>query len=164
MAQSYFELGTDDKSDQYYRKAAEICESGQMLPSWRKLHEIGAAKAAARAHGNAVNLERLKGFEASSKVKVHAGAFDRYLAELLLSHSDSRADEAEHWITRAIETDRTNGMMLGVAHDYALYAEWFQRKGDRPRVRENLGKAIAVFTECGADGWVKRAEEKPAKV
>ncbi len=30
------------------------------------------------------------------------------------------------------------------------------RKGDRQKARENLGKAIEIFKECGADGWVER--------
>jgi len=124
--------------------------------------EIGAAKAAARASGRDADLERLKGYDGSNKVRLRSGDFKRYLAELLLSYRDSRGEEAGHWITKAIETDQTNGMRLDVAHDYALYAGWFERKGDPSRARENLGKAIEVFRECGADGWVKRTEEKLA--
>jgi len=45
-----------------------------------------------------------------------------------------------------------------------LYASFFQCQGDRTRTEESLGKAIEVFTECGADGWVKRTEEKLAKL
>ena len=29
---------------------------------------------------------------------------------------------------------------------------------------ESLGRAIEVFRECGADGWVKRTEEKLARL
>jgi tetratricopeptide (TPR) repeat protein len=164
LGQIYFELKEYEESEQWYKRTAQLLESGRLLPSWRNLNELGAAKAAARASDRAVDLDRLKGYDASNKVKLYSGAFKRYLAELLLSYSDRRADEAEHWITRAIDTDRTNGMMLGVAHDYVVYAEWFQLNGDLSRARENLGKAIEVFTECGADGWVKRTEEMLEKL
>jgi hypothetical protein len=29
--------------------------------------------------------------------------------------------------------------------------------------KEKLSKAIEIFKECGADGWVKRSEEELAK-
>jgi tetratricopeptide (TPR) repeat protein len=160
LAQSFFELGEYDKSEQCYRKSAEVCESRKLFPYWRTLHELGAIKAGVRANGGDVDLERLKGFDRINRVKLYSGAFKRHLAELLLSYNDHRVDEAEHWITKAIESDRTNGLRLGVAHDLALYAEWFEHKGDKPRARASLGKAIEVFQECGADGWVKRTKEK----
>jgi hypothetical protein len=30
--------------------------------------------------------------------------------------------------------------------------------------KEKLGRAIEIFKECGADGWVKRSEEELAKI
>jgi len=48
--------------------------------------------------------------------------------------------------------------------DYALYAEWFKRKGDRLKVQENLGKAIEILLECGADGWVSKYEKELALI
>ncbi len=53
-------------------------------------------------------------------------------------------------------------MMWNLAQDYALYAEWFKRKDDLPKTQENLGKAIKIFKECGADGWVEKYEKKLA--
>ena len=54
--------------------------------------------------------------------------------------------------------------MWHVGRDYVLYADGFARKGDAAGARENLNKAIQIFTECGADGWVKRTGEKLAKL
>ena len=34
-----------------------------------------------------------------------------------------------------------------------------KRKGDRLKAQENLGKAIEIYKECGADGWVTRTEK-----
>jgi hypothetical protein len=30
------------------------------------------------------------------------------------------------------------------------------------KVQENLGKAIDIFKECGADGWAEKAEKELA--
>ena len=50
--------------------------------------------------------------------------------------------------------------MWNLAQDYALYAEWYKSKGDLPKAKENLDKAIDIFKECGADGWVERYEKE----
>ena len=75
---------------------------------------------------------------------------------------DQHISEAEHWIQKAIEADQRNGMRSCLGSDYALYAEFFKRKGDRLRARENLGKAIEILKECGADGWVSKYEKELA--
>jgi len=54
------------------------------------------------------------------------------------------------------------GTCYNLGRDYALYAELFKRKGDQPKARANLGKAIEILKECGADGWVKKAEKNLA--
>jgi len=69
---------------------------------------------------------------------------------------DRHMPEAENWIQKAIEADQRNGMRFNLEKDYALYAEWFKRKGDRLKAREILGKAIEILKECGADGWVEK--------
>ena len=49
--------------------------------------------------------------------------------------------------------------MWELGRDYALYAEFFRRKGDQSKAKENLNKAIEILTECGADGWVEKYEK-----
>ena len=39
-----------------------------------------------------------------------------------------------------------------------------RRKGDLANARERLGKAIDIYKERGADGWVTKAEEELAKL
>jgi hypothetical protein len=36
------------------------------------------------------------------------------------------------------------------------------KDGDQSKARENMGKAIAILKECGADGWAKKYEEELA--
>jgi hypothetical protein len=40
------------------------------------------------------------------------------------------------------------------------YANLFKRKGDQSKAKETLGKAIEIFRECGADGWVEKFEKE----
>ena len=55
-------------------------------------------------------------------------------------------------------------MRFPLARDYALYADLFKRKGDRLAATEQLVKAIDLYKECGADGWVAKAEAEMAKL
>ena len=50
-----------------------------------------------------------------------------------------------------------------MAQDFAQHAELCRRKGDLAMAREKLSKAIEIFKECGADGWVKKYEEELAR-
>ena len=50
--------------------------------------------------------------------------------------------------------------MFHLGKNYALYSDLFKRKGDLSRARENLIKAIEIFKECGADGWVEKYEKE----
>jgi uncharacterized phosphosugar-binding protein len=77
-----------------------------------------------------------------------------------LNIDDQHISEAEHWIQKAIESDQRNQMMFHLGKDYALYAELFKRKGDRLKAQENLGKAIEILKECGADGWVEKYKKE----
>jgi hypothetical protein len=51
-------------------------------------------------------------------------------------------------------------MRFHLGRDYAVYADLFKRKGDEFKAKEQLGKAIEIYKECGADGWVTKAEEQ----
>jgi tetratricopeptide (TPR) repeat protein len=95
----------------------------------------------------------------NNKVKAAEGWIQRYIGEILLNIDYQHSSEAEHWIQKATEADQRNRMMFNLGKDYALYADLFKRRGDRLKAQENLGKAIEIFKECGADGWVEKGEE-----
>jgi len=96
----------------------------------------------------------------NNKVKTVEGYIKRYIGEILLNIDDQHLSESEHWIQMAIEADQRNRMMFHLGKDYALYAELLKRKGDRFKSQENLGKAIEILKECGADGWVEKYEKE----
>ena len=85
-----------------------------------------------------------------------------YIGDILLNIDVQHVSEAEGWIKKAIEADSKNDMRWHLGRDYALYSEWFKRKGDELKAKENLGKAIDILRECGADGWVEKYEKELA--
>jgi tetratricopeptide (TPR) repeat protein len=103
-----------------------------------------------------MDLDSLYVHSRNNKVRAFEGWFQRYIGEILLNVDDGHISEAEHWIQKAIETDQKNRMMFHLGKDYALYANLFKRRGNRSKARENLGKAIEILKECGADGWVEK--------
>ena len=44
--------------------------------------------------------------------------------------------------------------------DHALHGEYFKRQGDRTRAQEELGKAVEILREWGADGWEEKYEKE----
>ena len=111
-----------------------------------------------------LNLDALNEYAEQNKVKLFEGHMKRGIGEILMNISDDRMVESEHWIQKAIEADQRNKTMFHLGKDYALYADLFKRKGDRLKARENLGKAIELFKECGADGWVEKYEKELAEI
>jgi class 3 adenylate cyclase/tetratricopeptide (TPR) repeat protein len=160
LGEIYFEIGDFPKSKQYYEKSSGIFENIRSLSSWSNFVKVGVAKTKLMSKEKDVNLESLYVYSRDNKVKVAEGWIQRYIGEILLNIDDQHLSDAEHWIQKAIEADQRNQMMFHLGKDYTLYAELFKRKGDTVKARENLGKAAEIFEECGADGWVEKAEKE----
>ncbi|TET15512.1 MAG: tetratricopeptide repeat protein [Dehalococcoidia bacterium] len=105
-----------------------------------------------------INLTDIFKWHDDNRYENIEGWTSRYVGESLLNIDEKRLSEAEDWIKRAIEVDTKNGTRLSLGHDYALYAEMLKRKGDLSEAKQKLNKAIEIFKECGADGWVKRTQ------
>jgi class 3 adenylate cyclase/tetratricopeptide (TPR) repeat protein len=162
LAVTYFEMGNFPKSKDYYEKVCGLLEHTRLMPSSLGLAKIGAARSRVMNNEKHVDLESLYAHSRNNKIKTIEGENSKYIGEILLNIDDQHISEAEHWIQKAIEADQRNRMMFYLGKDYALYAELFKRKGDRLKARENLGKAIEIFKECGADGWVEKYEKELA--
>jgi class 3 adenylate cyclase/tetratricopeptide (TPR) repeat protein/predicted amidohydrolase len=166
----YFSLGETCFSMGKYVQAREAVERGLSLleqhgisPSSQNIARLALAKAKILGGGADTELEPLYRYQAINKIKVWEGWIPRYLSAIL-SNDVKRLSEAEDWINRAIEADSRNGMRFYLAQDFAQYAELCKRKGDLAMAKEKLSKAIEIFKECGADGWVKKYEEELAKM
>ena len=109
-----------------------------------------------------VDLELLYGYVNENVMRIYDGRMPRCIEEILLNLDDHHITESEEWVKKAIEADKRNGMEFYLGRDYALYAELFKRKGDQPKAKENLTKAIEIYKDCGADGWLKKSEKELA--
>jgi tetratricopeptide (TPR) repeat protein len=159
LGEIYFEMKDFQRSKEHYERGISLLENSQSFPSWAGLERVGLARSKVMNKEKDVNLESLQIHFRNNRLKVLEGWIQRNIGEIFLNVDDQHFSEAEHWIRGAIEADRRNGMMLNLGRDHALCAELFKRKGDRSKFQEHLGKAIDLFKECGADGWLKKAEE-----
>ena len=164
LGEFYFEMGDFSRSKEFYKKGVLVLESKQLLPSFVGVGKAGLARSKVMNREKEVDLESLYTCSRNNKANVYEGWIQRYIGEILLNFDDQYISEADIWIQKAIEADHRNRMMFNLGKDYTLYAELFKRKGDRLKAQENLGKAIEILKECGADGWVTRAQKELAKL
>ena len=164
LGETYFDWGQYQNSQYYFNKSIALLEQSRVWPSLIKLIKILLASAKVMDNGMTIDLHFLFECAEQSRMKLCDSRMARAIGDILLNIDDDHITEAEHWIQKAIEADQRNRMMFHLGKDYALYAELFKRKGDRLKAQENLGKAIEIFKECGADGWVEKAEEELAKI
>jgi tetratricopeptide (TPR) repeat protein len=133
-----------------------------MLASLANLCKINLVVATVMNEEKDINLNEVFGCYKDNKIKRYEGIISAGIFRILLNIDKLHVSEAEEWINKAIEADKRNGMMWNLARDYAFYAELFNRKGDLPKAKENLSKAIEIFKDCGADGWVVKYEKELA--
>ena len=164
LGETYFATGDFPSAKDHYEKGCELLKHTRLMPSFMSLVRAGVARSRVMNKEREVDLESLYTHSRNNKIKTGEGLFSKYIGEILLNIDDQHISEAEHWIQKAIEADQRNRMMFHLGKDYALYADLFKRKGDRLKAQENLGKAIEIFKECGADGWVEKAEKELATI
>jgi predicted ATPase/class 3 adenylate cyclase len=164
LGHTYFELGDYQKSMDYHDKARLLVEANGFLPSWKNLNRICIAKAKVMDNEKDIELESLCGYALENKARIHEGCMLRYIGQILLNMDSEHLSAAKDWIEKSIEEDTRNGKMFRLGEGYTLYAEIFKRKGDRTKAKENLIKAIDIYRECGADGWVEKAEKELASI
>ena len=163
LAETYFATGDFPSAKDHYEKVCELFKHTRLMPSSVDMARAGVARSRVMNNEREVDLESLYTNSRNNKIKINEGWFSNYIGEILLNIDDQHLPEAEHWIQKAIEADQRNRMMFHLGKDYALYADLFKRKGDRLKAQGNLGKAIEIFKECGADGWVMKYERELGK-
>ena len=161
LGEIYCEIGDHQKAKDHYYKAILSFEHG-IFPSMANSIRIASGKANGMNKEKDINLDSLYGYAYDNKIRQFDGVVRRHIGQILLNIDDRHISEAQDWIEKAIEADEKNGMLLHAGWDYALYAELFKRKDDLSKAKENLTKAIDIYKECGADGWLERAEKELA--
>ena len=159
----YFELRKYSTSLEYLQKTISIGAHQRYFPSWYNFNKLCLERAKVLNKDRDINLTELPSkYCEKNKMKIIEGNIARYIGEIFLNVDDQHLAEAEDWIKKGIEADKRNGTFWSLGGDYALYSELFRRKGDLAKARENFGKAIEIFKECGADGWVSKYEKERA--
>ncbi len=164
LGQVYCEKGEYQKSQLYYGRAISVLKNGGILPSVMDFYRIGLARAKVMNNEKDVDLKDICESYPGNRNKTIRGLVAEYIAEILLNIDDRHMSEAEDWIKKAIEADKSDSMRFYLGRDYASYAELLRRKGDLSESRDNLNKAIEIYQECGADGWLKKAREELAAI
>jgi class 3 adenylate cyclase/tetratricopeptide (TPR) repeat protein len=164
LGETYLHMGKYDQARDVFQKAISVFEQHRILPSELKLGRLALALVKILGGDVDIELQPLYRYQAASKTKVWEGYMQRYLSAILMNIGKEHLPEAESWIRKAIEDDSRNGTRWSLAQDFAHYAELCKRKGDLTMAKEKLSKAIDIFKECGADGWVKKTEEALAAI
>jgi tetratricopeptide (TPR) repeat protein len=149
-------------SRKHFEMVISLYRKGSFFPSLVNYCRISSALAKVMENEKDINLNDLFKCHEDKKFRIFEGSMQNSIGKILLNIDDQHISEAEDWIKRAIETNQKYGMMWNLARDYALYAELFKRKGELQKTKENLSKAIEIFKECGADGWVEKYEKELA--
>jgi len=142
--------------------AVSQSKKSRFLPSWMNLNKIAVVRSMVMNNEKKVDLETIYTHISENKIKTYDGWMRRLLGEILLNMDENHLSDAEDWICQAIDADQRNGTMFFLAKDYAVYADLFKRKKDIPKAKETLTRAIEIFKECGADGWVEKYEKELA--
>jgi tetratricopeptide (TPR) repeat protein len=156
----YFDAGEYKKSLDYLRSVSWLAQQELLSTSYRNLFKVVLTRSNVMIGDTSVDLDMLHSCYSENKVRFIESDISRFIGEILLNIEQPRTHEAGDWIMKAIEADTRNGMRFHLAKDYALYADFYKRKGDISKTKENFNKAIEIFKECGADGWVTKYEEE----
>jgi class 3 adenylate cyclase/tetratricopeptide (TPR) repeat protein len=149
-----------EKSQKHCARAISLWQHCHINPSYVIMNKIIIVFAKVMNKEKNINLQDVFKWYGDIKSKWIEGLMSNCIGAILLNINDQHIAEAENWITKAIETNQKYGMMWNLAQDYSLYAELYKRKDEPSKARETLNKAIEIFKECGADGWVERYQKE----
>ena len=147
------------KAQSYFERMISILEPTKYRPSEIGLYKVGLARAKVLSSDQNIDIDELLEYCSNIRSKRMKNKCSRYICEILLN-IDLHIIRAENWIKRIIEKDKRNNFRFFLGQDYALYAELHKRNGNQSKAKEHLSKAVEIFKECGADGWVERYEKE----
>ena len=164
LGEIYWEKGKFSDSKEHFGKAIGFWNDNRTVPSFANLAQLGIDRSKVMDQERSIDLETVLTHSKNNKQKFLEGYTQRWISEILRQFDHQSLLEAESWITTAIEADIRNGTNWSLGKDYFSYADLLIKKGDRLKAEEYLGKAIETFNDCGADGWVEKAEKDLASL
>jgi tetratricopeptide (TPR) repeat protein len=164
---TYDDMGNYDKAKKYHQQFVSILEDGRWLPSFLNGFKLCLKNNRILNGEPDIDIRKLdvliKDHE-KNRLAMGKSFGSRCIGEIFLHIDNQHMSEAETWIRRSIDFDLTHAIPWNLGKDHALYADWFKKKGDIQGAKEQLTKAIDLFRECGADGWVTRMEKTLAEL
>jgi len=160
----YFDMGLYGKAQESHNQAIRILEGAGTLPSWTNIQKICLARARVHSDDRDIDPGELFEYYKKNKFTAYEGFMARVIGDIMLNIDDHHLADSEDWIKKALDADTKNGTRWQLASDHVFYADFFKKKGDIPKAKEQLTKAIDLFRECGADGWVTRTEKTLAEL
>jgi tetratricopeptide (TPR) repeat protein len=151
-----------DEAINIYKRAISIWEDAMFSPSFTKYFHSCVMKVKVLKHDQDIELSELFSCYEDYKLTWGKGSTARNIGDVLLNMDENHYAEAGTWFQKAIKDDAENAIMWEMARDHAAYADWFRKKGDVQGARDQLTRAIDLFKECGADGWVEKYEKELA--
>jgi tetratricopeptide (TPR) repeat protein len=160
----YSEMGLFSKSKECLQNGISVFVENDLQPSLVNFGKVALMRAKVMNKEKDVDWDFLGLSVRNNKSKAWETVLFKYIGDISLHVDDGHVSEAEHWYGKAIETGERDGMIYDVAMTYASYSELIRLKGDHSKAREQLGKAIKILKECGADGWVEKYEKNLASI
>lgn len=158
LGEIYFESMDFPEAIKWYERGCRLLQDSLLFPSLLCWGRAGMIRAGNRIHPKEADLDSLYALSRNNRYKAAQGWILSCIGAVLMNLGEFNFPDAEIWIGKAIEQDQRNGTRFFLAKDYALYASLLNQKGDRPKAREQLGRAVDIMKECGADGWVDKAK------
>jgi tetratricopeptide (TPR) repeat protein len=159
----FISRGEYQKAQSYYEKMISILEPTKYRPSEIGLYKVGLARAKVLGSGQDIDINELLEYCSKIRSKRMQNKCFRYICEILLN-IDSHINRADKWLEKIIKSDKRANFRFFLGQDYALYAELYKRTGNRSKAKEHLSKAVEIYKECDADGWVEKYEKELAEL
>ena len=164
LSNIYFAMKDYEKATECWLKIIRSHKAARIYPSVMLRGNLPLALYTVMLGERDVELEPLRRIAKNEKFKLYEGWSCRYMAEILLNLGSDHFSESEIWIQKAIDANTRNGMNFMLGMDYALYGDYFKRKGDSIKARNKIGKAIEILLECGADWWAEKYQKELAEL
>jgi tetratricopeptide (TPR) repeat protein len=159
LAETCFEHGQYAQSMIYYEQMGRYLQQGRCIPSMMRMADLGAARCKVLLGSKDVDLLHLKAVQEKNQLRVYEGWHHRLIAEILMNMGGHHVPEAHFWIRKGIEADERNGTKFHLAAGHVLLSRLHNIQANFGQARAQLGTAIEIMQQCGADGWVERYQK-----
>jgi len=160
LGEIYYLKNKYSKAQRHFEKTIEYLRQHKYLPSLLNLNELALARIKSAQNPEAINFQPLYEFESANRVKQFQGWASKHLAETLINNDPKHILEAEIAIKKAIAADTKNEMMFHLGRDYIVYSQILGKKNEPSNATDMFIKAINIFKECEAEGWIELYEDK----